>query len=115
MLITEATRPTERPTVSELLAEWAPWTAFVLVAGPPVIFLVLPLLVLVLSLVWAFALLFVLAAVFIAVMVAVGLASGLLASSRLLIGRLRARRADGARVGDATTRLVAVESPRAIS
>src|SRR3954453_19073453 len=115
MGITEATTPTQRPTFSDLLAEWAPWTAFVFVAGPPVLFVVLPLLVLALSLVWVFALLFVFAAVFIAVMVAVGLASGLLASSRLVIRRLRARRAEAARAGHAATHLVTVESPRAIS
>jgi hypothetical protein len=115
MGITEATTPTERPTFTDLLAEWAPWTAFVFVAGPPVVFLTLPLLVVVLSLVWVFALLFALAALFIALLVAVGLAGGLVASSRLLIRRLRARRAEGARAGDATTHLVTVESPRAIS
>ena len=115
MVITDPIRPAERATSSELAAEWAPWLAFVFVAGPPVLFVVLPLLVLALSLVWVFALLFVLAAVLMAVMAVVGLASGLLACSRLLIGRLLARRAAGARVGDATTHLAAVESQRAIS
>ena len=95
----------ERPTFSELLAEWAPWTAFVFVAGPPVIFLLLPLLVLVLSLVWVFALLFAVAAVFIAGMVAVGLASGLVASSRLAIGPRSG--ADGGRGRDHAGQLLA--------
>jgi len=115
MVITDPTAEAERATSSELVAEWAPWIAFVFVAGPPLIFVALPLLVVVLSLVWVFALLFALAALFIALLVAVGLATGLVASSRLLIRRLRARRADATRVGDATTHLLAVESPRAIS
>jgi small-conductance mechanosensitive channel len=115
MVITDPIRPAERATSSELAAEWAPWVAFVFVAGPPLLFVALPLLVVVLSLVWVFALLFALAALFIALLVAVGLASGLVASSRLLIRRRRARRADGVRVGDAAAHLVAVESPRAIS
>jgi hypothetical protein len=115
MLIADPAKPTERATSGELVAEWAPWTVFVLVAGPPVIFLAIPLLVLVLSLVWAFALLFVLASAFFAVIAAVGLATGLVASLRRLIRRRRARRADLARVGDATTHLLAVEALRPTS
>src|SRR4051812_16352057 len=98
MLITGPTRAAERATSSELVVEWAPWIAFVFVAGPPLVFVALPLLIVVLSLIWVFALLFALAALFIALLVPVGLARGLVASSRVLIRRLRARRADAPRV-----------------
>src|SRR5881398_2876182 len=85
-------RPQERPTPSEMVAEGAAWIAFVFVAGPPVLFLVGPLLVLVLGgLVWPFALLFALAAACVAVAAALALAGTLVASPYLLVRHVRAR------------------------
>jgi hypothetical protein len=105
----------DRPTFGELVAESVSWIGFVFVAGPPLIFLAVPWLVLVLSLIWPFAFLFMLAAAFIAVIAAVGFAGAVLATPYLLIRRVRARRTVRAHVSDSTAHLLAVESSRAIA
>jgi hypothetical protein len=108
-------RPADLPTFAERLVESMPWIGFVFVAGPPVVFLAIPCVVLALSLVWAFTLLFALLAALGAVVAALGFAGALLASPFVLVGRVRARRRARADVGGPTSHLVAVGSPRAIA
>ena len=106
----------ERPTVGEEIAEFIPWIGFVFVAGPPIAFVAVPLLVLVLGgLIWAFALLFAVVTAFIAVMAALGFSGALLASPYLLIRRVRARRRVRADLADPAAHLVAVKSPQAVA
>jgi hypothetical protein len=110
-----AVAASDPPTFAELRARSITWIGFVFVAGPPILFLAVPLLVLALSLIWAFALLFALAAVFVVVMTAVGFAVALLALPYMLIRRARARRTARSHITGSGAHGAAVKSPRAVA
>jgi hypothetical protein len=98
--------PVESHPYEELAADSIPWIGFVFVAGPPLIFLAVPLVVFALSLIWAFPLLFALVAAVVAVMAVVGLAVALVAVPYVLIRRALEHRT--ARATTASPRLVAI-------
>ena len=105
--------PVETPTFVERVAEYMPWIGFVFVAGPPVLFLVVPCLVLALSLLPAFAFLVTLVAALIALMVVAVCAGALIATPYLMIRRVRIGRRVRSDVGERTAHVVAVGSREA--
>jgi hypothetical protein len=100
----------ERPTLGETLAETVPVIEFVPVAGPPVVFVLGPWLLLVLVLAgpvaWLFAL--VAAMIFAATLLA-ALAAAILAAPYRLVRRHRARQAS---LSAPAPQVVPLESPR---
>jgi hypothetical protein len=102
--------PATSRAVEDSLGELVQTIGFVFVAGPPILFLVGPLLVLVLMLIPPVALLVTLAAVLVALTAAVAVVGGVLASPYLLARHVRERRARHANVTDPAAHHVAVES-----
>ena len=96
---TALTTPSQPPSpatshaVEDSLGEVVQTLGFVFVAGPPILFLLGPLLVLVLLLIPPAAFLLTLAAVLVAVTAAAALVGGVLASPYLLVRHVRERRA----------------------
>ena len=105
--------PATSRAVEDSLGEVVQTLGFVFVAGPPILFLVGPLLVLVLMLIPPVALLVTLAAVLVAVTAAVALVGGVLASPYLLVRHVRERRALHSNVTDPAEQHGPVDSLRA--
>ena len=103
----------ERPTFGEVLAEIVPLIGFVPVAGPPVVFVLGPWLLLVLVLAGPLAWLFALVVVMIvAATVLAALAAAILAAPYLLVRHLRRHRAPHASISAPTVQVGAIESRR---
>jgi hypothetical protein len=106
----------ERPTFGEVLAEIVPLIGFIPVAGPPLVFVLGPWLLLVLMLAGPLAWLFALVVVMIvAATVSAALAASILAAPYLLVRHLRRHRARHASISPPAARVVAIGSPRVVA
>lgn len=103
------------PTFGELLGKTLQLIGVVVVAGPPVVLLAGPLLLLALVLIGPFALLFTLVVLFVVALVLVALTGALLAMPFLLVSHLREHRAVHASISAPAGQPVSVESRRAIA
>jgi hypothetical protein len=104
-----------RPTVDELLAEADDLVAFVPVAGPPVVFVLAPWMLLVLILAGPFAVLVAFVLMCFAATVLVGLTGAIVASPYLLVRHLRGYRTRRASRRARSESVVAIKSLPAAS
>jgi hypothetical protein len=111
-----STAPSERPTVGETLAELVPVIGLVPQAGPPVVFVLGPWLLLVLTvagpLAWLFALVVV---TIVAATVLAALTVAVLSAPYLLVRQLRRQRARHASVNAPAAQVVGIESRRVVA
>jgi hypothetical protein len=103
----------EPPTDGEILGEVGPLVGVVPVAGPPVVLLAGPVVLLALLLAGPFAVLLTLVVLLVAVIAVVALIAAVVASPFVLVDRLRGRRAAARAYSSAPApQLVRAESPR---
>jgi hypothetical protein len=106
----------QRRTFGEMLAELVPLIGFVPQAGPPVVFVLGPWLLLVLTLAGPLAWLFALVVVMIvAATVLAALTAAILAVPYLLVRHLRRQRARHASVSAPAAQVVGIESRRVVA
>jgi hypothetical protein len=111
-----STTPSERPTFGELLTELVPLVGLVPQAGPPVVFVLGPWLLLVLTLAGPLAWLFALVVVMIvAAAVLAALTSAILAAPYLLVRQIRRHRARHASVSAPAAQVVRIDSRRVVA
>jgi hypothetical protein len=100
------------PTVGEIVEETLPLIDFVPQAGPPIVFVAAPWLLLSLMLIGPFALLVTLVVVLVAAAAIIALAAAVLASPYLVVRRVRAYRAAHATVPAPVGRLAPLGAQR---